>query len=251
MTKISGESAIREAYRDDERVARYICDRYDSDPMGRSFCLRQGRILASTIRTLKPSSILEIAPGPARLTVYIPDVPKAVAIEQSPAMLAAAQKRLSEFGKSHWTLVEGDAFDMPFAEAEFDVVLAFKLLRHFNTFDRNRLARNIRRVLRPGGHFLVDVANEVANRWLYSKWGISEGWIDDFWYTPTSFHHEMTAQGFAVIRMLPVQVPISAQYHLFSRFGNRLKFLANGTSHLLNLLGKGEPLEWVAICRCE
>ncbi len=56
-------------------------------------------------------------------------------------------------------LVLGDAFAMPLATGSFDVVMHQGLLEHFRN-PRDLLAENLR-VLRPGGHAVVD----VPQRW--------------------------------------------------------------------------------------
>jgi SAM-dependent methyltransferase len=76
----------------------------------------------------------------------------AVGCDLSTGMLAAAP--------SDALRVNGDAQALPFTDASFDVVLAPHMLYHVP--DRRRAARELRRVLRPGGTCVV-VTNGAAH----------------------------------------------------------------------------------------
>ena len=78
----------------------------------------------------------------------------AVGVDRSLGMLAAARQR------SSGALVAGDAEQLPFADAAFDVVLAPHMLYH--VADRVAAAGELRRVLAPGGT-CVAVTNGERN----------------------------------------------------------------------------------------
>lgn len=61
------------------------------------------------------------------------------------------------------SFVAGDATDMPFADASFDMVTMFDLLEHVP--DDAAVARETLRVLRPGGTVLVSTPDRL--RWRY------------------------------------------------------------------------------------
>ena len=82
---------------------------------------------------------------------------RAEGVDLSPGMLAHARAR----GLS---VREGDATALPFEDASFDVVYAFKVLAHVPAIDR-ALAEMFR-VVRPGGHVLVEVYNRRSLRFV-------------------------------------------------------------------------------------
>jgi ubiquinone/menaquinone biosynthesis C-methylase UbiE len=70
----------------------------------------------------------------------------------SPGMLDVARKRLNDV-VPHITFRVADAEALPFADEAFDAVVANHMLYHVP--DQPRAFREIRRVLRPGGHFFA------------------------------------------------------------------------------------------------
>lgn len=247
---VSGRDAIREAYRKETRAGDYIKSRYEEDPFGRATHEHQLRVLRRVFGTLVPKRVLEVATGPARVTAELPRVESGLGIEQSPAMIELAEKRLREFGRDDWKIQQGDAFDLAF-DAEFDLAMSFKLIRHFDRPDRMRLMANLRKAVRPGGHVVFDVAHESANRWLYAKWGLERGWIDDFWFSPESIRQEVLEAGFAAVTLHPVQPAVRAQYYCWAHLWRFSRASAHVVARLLERLPSSFPLEWVAVCRCE
>jgi len=61
-------------------------------------------------------------------------------------------------------LILGDATNLPFDAASFDLVMALDVLEHI--WDDRRALSEIKRVLRPGGSLLITVP---AHRWLWSE----------------------------------------------------------------------------------
>jgi SAM-dependent methyltransferase len=93
--------------------------------------------------------VLDMADGDDVLDVgcgngsYLARRPSAIGMDLSPGMLSSARRRATS------PLVCGDAQRLPFATASFDAVLAPHMLYHVP--DRKLAAKELRRVLRPGG----------------------------------------------------------------------------------------------------
>lgn len=246
---VIGKEEIGRAYRSDTLADDYIASRYQADPFGRALHERQARVVRKVIKGLRVRHLLEVAPGPARLTVHTPPVESACAVEQSPAMLRIASARLLERGRSDWRLILGDGFRLPLPSGRFDLAMSFKLIRHFDKPDRLALLAELRRVLRAGGHALFDVANAQATRWLLDKWGIGGSWVDDHWFTRRDFEAEMAEAGFRVERMYAVHPALRLQYYTFAALGRRSPAAATAVSRCLELATSHSPNEWVALCR--
>jgi SAM-dependent methyltransferase len=77
------------------------------------------------------------------------------AIDISPEMLATARKRIAGLGLSNISFREGRAEQIPALSGQFEAVLASLSLMY--VIDRDAAAREIARVLRPGGCFVAAV----------------------------------------------------------------------------------------------
>lgn len=75
-------------------------------------------------------------------------------IDASPEMIARADRRARRKG-SGVSFRVGAAQALPFPDAHFDVVLTTLMLHHLPRPSRQQLAREIRRVLKPGGRVLA------------------------------------------------------------------------------------------------
>jgi ubiquinone/menaquinone biosynthesis C-methylase UbiE len=244
---IQGVAEVREAYRDDAVASAYVDERF-REPLGALLHERQANALRWVIGRSQPDRVLEIAPGPARLTVDVApllDRPP-VLIDASPQMLAEANRRLTAINRSA-TLVDGDAFDLPFPKI-FDLVYTFRLIRHFEDADRARLYAQIARVLRPGGLLVFDAVNEVVSRPLREQSGPGAHRHFDALLTAGQLRTELVAQGFEVQRLIGVQhrYPLLVQAQIL--LGPRSRSLARAAMELIDRSG-GEPLEWIVVCR--
>ena len=78
-----------------------------------------------------------------------------VGVDISPDMLAVARERMADGGLVNVTLREGRGESIPAEDATFDVVLSSLTLMY--VIDRAAAAREIARVLRPGGRLIAAV----------------------------------------------------------------------------------------------
>ncbi|MCL5280865.1 MAG: class I SAM-dependent methyltransferase [Planctomycetes bacterium] len=69
-----------------------------------------------------------------------------------------------EYGRAKYGNVRLEvqpAEDLPYADGTFDVVLSFDLFEHISRIDRH--VGEVRRVLKPGGHYLFETPNKLSN----------------------------------------------------------------------------------------
>ena len=98
----------------------------------------------------------------AGIGVIVGEPVDVVAFDLTPQMLKKAAQRCAEAGIGNVTFREGNAAELPFADANFDAVVTRLSVHHF---DRPaRAISEIFRVLRPGGRFVVAdvISSEVA-----------------------------------------------------------------------------------------
>jgi SAM-dependent methyltransferase len=199
------------------------------------------------VRQIRPRDVLEVAPGPARLTV---DVGRALgrpgtAVDASAAMLAQARRRLDGSGIA-WRCVNGDAFALPFG-CEFDLVYSFRLVRHFQRAERVRLYREVARVLRVGGLFVFDAVNAEVSAPLRDAAVAGEYEHYDALLTPRELEAELGEAGLAVRSLEGVQRRYGALARAQVLIAPRSRPLARVAMELIDRLG-GQPLEWIVTC---
>lgn len=244
---IKGQKGISEAYQD-ENVAREYVHRRFIEPLGAMLHARQLARLKALVRELQPKRVLEIAPGPARLTIDLAsDLPRSgTIVDASHPMLAEAKARLAAARHTGWRLVQGDAFKLPFSPP-FDFVYSFRLIRHFEDDDRLRLYDEVARILRPGGVFVFDAVNEVVSRPLREQKG-GGGDHYDALLTPERIASELSAAGLTLRRLHGVQHRYPLLYRLQVLVAPRSRWLASVAMEVVDRVPGGQPLEWVVTC---
>lgn len=98
--------------------------------------------------------VLELGIGSgSSLRYYTPAVTELVGIEPSDTLLAQCRKRLDQIAEAPpTTLVQGGAESLPWPDGHFDTVVAFLVFCTIGEPDQ--AAREMRRVLRPGGQLI-------------------------------------------------------------------------------------------------
>lgn len=104
--------------------------------------------------------VLEIAPGTGRSLEHYPADVQVTGLELSPEMLAVARQRAAELGLTV-ELREGDAAQLPYADASYDTVLCALALCSIP--DPARALAEMHRVLVPGGRLLL--LDHVGSTW--------------------------------------------------------------------------------------
>ncbi len=167
-----------------------------------------------------------------------------VAVDYSPRSIDAArtilENELATPLRERVSLVTADARSLPFEAESFDVVLAFSTIEHIpGGADREKVLREVKRVLRPGGHFIIT----VPNRWnlSYRLWstrrqrsGLAEFGYECF-YSPIELRRLLVKSGFRPLKFASelrlIGVARFSPLLLFTRFvtqyfGARIGYLA-------------------------
>src|SRR6185436_13563321 len=104
----------------------------------------------------RADDVLDVACGTGDLTLAFGKArPRTVTgLDFTPQMLEVARaKSASRYTDPPLVFVEGDAMNLPFPDASFDIVSIAWGIR--NVSDPARALREFRRVLRPGGRLIV------------------------------------------------------------------------------------------------
>jgi ubiquinone/menaquinone biosynthesis C-methylase UbiE len=245
---IHGHTAIRDAYRSDETASRYVRERFEHS-IGALLHRRQASILKEVLSRARPRRVLEIAPGPGRLSTEVVSAVRGTLVlaDASHSMLQNAKRVLTGRGQSA-RFVEADGFDLPFPDASFDMVYTFRFIRHFELPNRVRLYREMARVLAPGGLVVFDGINELVSSRLRRQASDGEYEHYDALFTLKGLTAELEDAGFDVLSHVGVQHRYSLLRQIQVLVGPRSRRLADGLIELVDRSG-GEPLEWVMTTR--
>jgi SAM-dependent methyltransferase len=105
-------------------------------------------------RALRPRRVLDVATGGGHTALAFAGVAARVtACDLTEPMLAAARGLVRARGATNVDFVAGDVVALPFADSAFDAVTCRIAPHHFA--DVAGAVRQVQRVLRPGGSFLV------------------------------------------------------------------------------------------------
>jgi SAM-dependent methyltransferase len=113
--------------------------------------------------------VLEIGPGPGLTTDLLrPRIGRMTALEIDPGLACSLAARLHG---SNVTVIRGDATAMPFEDVRFSGAVSFTMLHHVpSPALQDKLLREVRRVLRPGGTFAgVDSRQSLFMRLVHIR----------------------------------------------------------------------------------
>jgi len=236
------EAGIQQVYSSEHVAQDYVRKRFDAE-LTRLLHDRQLAAVQSVIDRVAPVRILEIAPGPGRLTRDIRTHGLLVCLEFNEAMIA--EGRCACNGAGAW--VRGNGFQLAFDQA-FDLVYSFRFIRHFHREDRDRLYAEIRRVLKPGGYLVLDAVNERVSRPLRAANPESYP-IYDKLYRPEELREELAGAGLEPVEMRPIQKFYGLQARSQILLGPRANWLNRLIIRGLERMPGRNGLEWIVTCR--
>lgn len=152
----------------DDRAAAY--DAWYTTPLGAAAHRIELALIAEAARPRPGERALDAGCGTGIYTAWLSGLGLNVTgLDRDPAMLAAAAEKDPEA-----RLVEGDVGRLPFADGEFDLVLAVTLLCFLDGPGRAAAARELVRVTRPGGRIVI---GELARFSLWAAERRLRAWL--------------------------------------------------------------------------
>jgi ubiquinone/menaquinone biosynthesis C-methylase UbiE len=148
-----------------EEASRYESTRYGS-PYGRLFRLLQRRAIQGALAAGgEHTRILDVATGTGQMLPVFRDTgAMVVASDLTAAMLAEARRGVSDEGVAYCV---GDAFSLPYADGQFDVVASSRFLHLFDLASQQLLLQEMTRVMKPDGLLIVDFYSVHGRRWVW------------------------------------------------------------------------------------
>ena len=240
--QLASPGEIRRAYQSSETAAGYVADRFASE-LNRLLHDRQVATINALIEKLRPRRTLEIAAGPGRLSRDVRPHGQLVCLDYNEGMIR--QGRPFCDARTRW--VRADGFRLPFSTC-FDLIYSFRFVRHFRHADRARVFAEIRRLLTPGGHFVMDAVNERVSGPLRREHP-EQYPIFDQCYHFEEVRSELIAAGLEPVAIVPVQKFYRHQYRSQVLLGPRANWANRWVIRGLERLPSRDGLEWIVTCR--
>jgi ubiquinone/menaquinone biosynthesis C-methylase UbiE len=241
---LATEAEIQDSYRDPDVAKQYVERRFTSELMA-LLHERQVAAVHRVMSELQPRRTLEIAPGPGRVTRDVEPVGELVCLEFNEAMIAEGRPACGP----HVQWIQGNAFELPFHDSEFDFAYSYRFIRHFHRDDRRRLYEGILRVLRPGGRLLFDAVNALVSAPLRAANPEAYPIYDKLYESQDELRQELTDAGFEAEQIEPVQRWYPLQYQAQLLLGPRSRWLCRRVIRALERLRRGPALEWIVTSR--
>jgi len=127
------------------------------DKGGREYEDRTEAVALQRLLPPKGRLMLDLGAGAGRNTPRYRDFLRVVLLDYSRTQLEQAQQRLGPSEKYFY--VAADAYRLPFVDGLFDGVTMIRVLHHMA--DAPRALEQVRKVMRPGGTFILEFANKL------------------------------------------------------------------------------------------
>jgi ubiquinone/menaquinone biosynthesis C-methylase UbiE len=206
-----------QAYYQDPGVVRDYLRRRTAQPLNGLVHRKQVEFINRVLAQRCPARLLEIAPGPARLTAELNFTGCGVGVDASAEMLGVARQRLRD-RPGHWLVVRGDAFVLPVADNSADLAMSLRFVRRFQVGERSRLYTEIRRTLAPGGALIIDAQNRTVALPHRQRKGVDTYPVYDALYDRQELIDEVEQHGFRVLELEGIGQHFSLQVRI-----NRLR----------------------------
>jgi len=153
-----------------------------------------------------------------------------------------------------WQLSQGDAFELPYSEGKFDLVMTFRFIRHFRLSDRVKLYQEIHKVLKQDGYLVFEALNKNMAAFAFHEAGIGKKNIYDELWTQESLSQELTQNGFEIVKLIPIinhfKFSWKLQELVAKLFSRRLsKYPVTWLCHLIDLFSSSHNYQWEVIAR--
>ena len=152
------------------------------------------QFLKATAALTPGVELLEIGTGTGgMLHALLQRGARARGVEINPALIAEARK----WHGDDLPVQPVSGVALPFPDASFDLVLSFDVFEHIRDSDAH--LREVARVLRPGGRYLVQTPSKWPNTIFETvRWKSFTAWRDDHCalHTPAQLRRRLEAHGF-------------------------------------------------------
>jgi ubiquinone/menaquinone biosynthesis C-methylase UbiE len=237
---------IKHFYNDPREVESYL-KRRTGQPFNSVLHQQQVAFVGRTIRRLRPARVLDLAPGPARISAELSLPGFGVAMDASLNMLLEGRRRIAARGGT-WQVALGSGYQLPFASESFDVVYSLRFIRRFDGLRRRQLYKEIIRVLKPGGSFIMDAQNRAVALPHRKAQGLEKYPVYDELFLRHELIAELAGNGFRIEHIEGMMRLFTLQFHLNRLRRLRLSGVARLLIRALEYAPDRNASTWMVLC---
>jgi len=222
----------------------YIKGRF-SNPLGRYHHKKQINFINRIIKEYKIRRVLDLACGPARIGADLKGFGEAYGVDASNEMLNIAKKRTRK-----WKFFKRSAFNLKFKPEYFDLIVSLRFIRHLKKDRRCKVYKQIWKVLKKKGLFILDAVNYDKDYYIRRRKGFHKYKVYDELYKKSELIKELEENGFKVIEIENVFNNIYLSTAISKIFFTlRLNEFGSKIINLVDKIKTKNPLEWIVLCQ--
>ncbi len=244
---------IAQYYQQQNIAENYITKRF-TEPLNKIEHQQQITILNQIIEQYQPKTILEFAPGPARLTTDLitPTTTTGTSIDFSDEMLTLAKARMTQHHPTKsWIFLHSDILNSPLPlKQPANLLFTIRFLLHFHTDDRKKIYAQAHKHLAENGLLVFECMNKTIINPLRIILGKSRYIVYDKLYTKKEIIKELEENNFTLLKMYPIlnhfyiQSLLSRPFKLLKQHNRAEKIIS-----LLEKIPSSQPYEWLILAR--
>jgi len=231
----------------------YITKRF-TEPLNKIEHQQQIKIINQIIQQYQPKTILEFAPGPARLTTDLitSTTTTGTSIDASDEMLTIAKNRMHQHHPTKsWTFLKADILNSSLPHPQpANLLFTIRFLLHFHTDDRKKIYAQAHKHLTKDGILVFECMNKTIVKPLRLLLGSSRYIVYDKLYTKKEIIQELEENNFKIIKMYPIlnhfytQSILSRPFKLLNQHHHAETIIS-----LFEKIPSTQPYEWIILAQ--
>lgn len=200
---VTGIEGMREYYSDARIAEEYDETRFTVNPMKMYDILERESINLIIRKYLKKHDdlvLLDIASGDGRILRELVQYGDVTAVENSLFMISVSARKLKTSNKVAY--IKENFFKFH-SDSTYDVITAFRFIRHFNYLERKKIYKKIYNMLNKNGLFIADFPDKGIESQLRDKEWFKYNVYDVFW-TEQEMIQELADNNLEMVRSIDI-----------------------------------------------
>lgn len=200
---VTGIEGMRSYYSDSRIAEEYDETRFTENPIKMYDMLEReaiNLIIRQNFKRYGELTLLDIASGDGRILRELVQYGDVTAVENSLFMISVSARKLKTSNKMSY--IKENFFEFH-SDSTYDVITAFRFIRHFNYTERQKIYKKIHNMLNDNGVFIADFPDKEIESQLRDKEWFKYNVYDVFW-TKQELIHELADNNLELVRSIDI-----------------------------------------------